>query len=99
MGLIFGLLYAVLTIVQVLLIIRIVLDVTQSFARSWRPKGAALMTAMAVYSVTDPPMRWIRSKVPSLDLGGIRLDLAFILLFFAVIILKFIVLQFGIAAS
>ncbi|APF39738.1 YggT family protein [Neomicrococcus aestuarii] len=95
MSLLFGLLYAALTVIQVLLIIRIVLDVTQSFARSWRPKGVALMTAMAVYTVTDPPMRWIRSKVPTLDFGGIRLDLAFILLFFAVIILKFIVLQFG----
>ncbi|GAB2890367.1 YggT family protein [Neomicrococcus lactis] len=99
MGLLFGLLYAALTVIQALLIIRIVLDITQSFARSWKPKGIALMTAMAVYTVTDPPMKWIRSKVPSLDLGGMRFDLAFILLFFAVIILKFIVLQLGMAAS
>jgi YggT family protein len=89
--LIFGLLYIALTIVQVLLMVRIVFDVVQMFARSWRPRGVALLAASVVYRVTDPPMRWLRSKVKPVDLGGMRLDLAFLILYFAVIIAKIVV--------
>lgn len=91
MELIFGLLYIALTIVQVLLMVRIVFDVVQMFARSWRPRGVALLAASVVYRVTDPPMRWLRSKVKPVDLGGMRLDLAFLILYFAVIIAKIVV--------
>lgn len=91
MELIFGLLYIALTIVQVLLMVRIVFDVVQMFARSWRPRGVALLVASVVYRVTDPPMRWLRSKVKPVDLGGMRLDLAFLILYFAVIIAKIVV--------
>ena len=91
MSLLLGLLYVALTIVQVLLMIRIVFDVVQMFARSWRPRGLALVAASVVYRVTDPPMRWLRSKVKPVDLGGMRLDLAFLILYFAVIIAKMVV--------
>ncbi|MGJ9402354.1 YggT family protein [Arthrobacter sp. KK5.5] len=91
MSLLLGLLYVALTIVQVLLMIRIVFDVVQMFARSWRPRGLALVAASVVYRVTDPPMRWLRSKVKPVDLGGMRLDLAFLILYFAVIIAKIVV--------
>jgi YggT family protein len=44
-------------------------------------------------------MRWLRSRIKPLDLGGIRLDLAFIILFFAVIVLKIVVNNLGVAAA
>lgn len=91
MGLLLGLIYIALTIVQVLLMIRIVYDIVQMFARSWRPRGLALLLASVVYRVTDPPMRWLRSKIKPLDLGGMQLDLAFLILYFAVIVAKIIV--------
>jgi YggT family protein len=90
-GLLLGLIYIALTIVQVLLMIRIVYDIVQMFARSWRPRGLALLLASVVYRVTDPPMRWLRSKIKPLDLGGMQLDLAFLILYFAVIVAKIIV--------
>ncbi|MBM6620987.1 YggT family protein [Micrococcaceae bacterium RIT802] len=95
MDILLGLIYAVLTLVQVLLMLRIVYDIVQMFARSWRPRGLALIVASFVYRITDPPMRWLRSRIKPLDLGGMRLDLAFLILYFAVIIAKVIVLQIG----
>jgi len=89
--LLLALVYIVLTVFQVTLMIRIVYDVVQMFARSWRPSGFALVVASFVYRLTDPPMRWLRSKVKPLDLGGMRLDLAFLILFFAVVIAKLVV--------
>lgn len=91
MTLLFSLLYLALALVQFLLVLRIVLDVVQSFARSWRPRGAVLVVASAVYTLTDPPLRWLRSKIPPINLGGIGLDVGFIILFVAVVIVKTVV--------
>lgn len=98
MELIFALLYVVLTVLQVMLLLRIVLDITESFARSWRPRGMALVAVSLIAKTTDPPMRWLRSRIKPLDFGGIRLDLAFIILFLAVIVLKIVVNNLGVAA-
>nr|WP_276582466.1 YggT family protein [Cellulomonas sp. RIT-PI-Y] len=59
---------------------RLVLDWVQVLARDWRPRGAALVVAEAVYTVTDPPLRWLRRIIPPLTLGSIRLDLGFMVL-------------------
>jgi YggT family protein len=76
-----------------------VLDVTESFARHWRPKGIALIVASAIVSITDPPLRWLRRKIKPLDLGGIRLDLSFLVLFIVVIILKAVVGNLGLSTG
>ena len=65
----------------VILIGRLVLDWVQAFARDWRPKGALLVVAEVVYSITDPPLRALRKVIPPLQLGSVRLDLAFFVLF------------------
>ncbi len=65
----------------VVLIGRLVLDWVQAFARDWRPKGALLVVAEVVYSITDPPLRALRKVIPPLQLGSVRLDLAFFVLF------------------
>ena len=86
MGIVFGLVYIALLLFFVALIIRLVFDWVQMFARSWRPRGVALVTAHAVYSVTDKPLKLLRRLIPPLRLGGISLDLGFLLLFVAVTI-------------
>ncbi|QEH93000.1 YggT family protein [Dermacoccus abyssi] len=68
----------------VVLIARLVFDWIQLFARQWRPKGPVLVVAEFVYTLTDPPLKAIRKVVPPLRLGGIALDLAFIILALAV---------------
>jgi YggT family protein len=68
----------------VVLIARLVFDWIQLFAREWRPKGPVLVVAEFVYTLTEPPLKAIRKVVPPLRLGGIALDLAFIILALAV---------------
>ncbi|GAA0197276.1 YggT family protein [Glutamicibacter creatinolyticus] len=91
----FGIFYLALSILQILLLMRIVLDVTESFARHWSPKGIALVAATVVVTITDPPLRWLRKRIRPLDLGGIRLDLSFLVLFIVVVIAKAIVGNLG----
>jgi YggT family protein len=83
MGLVFGLVYIVLLFVFVALIVRLVFDWVQMFAREWRPRGIALVAAHAVYSITDPPLKVLRRVIPPLRLGGVSLDLGFLVLFIA----------------
>jgi YggT family protein len=85
-GIVFGLIYIALLLFQIALIVRIVFDLVQMFARQWRPRGVALVAAHAVYSVTDPPIKRVRRIVPPLQLGGISLDLAFLIVFIVVVI-------------
>jgi YggT family protein len=84
MGIVFGLVYIVLLLFFVGLIIRLVFDWVQMFAREWRPRGVALVVAHSVYSITDPPLKVLRRLIPPLRLGGITLDLGFLVLFIAV---------------
>ena len=82
MTLVATILYVVVLLFVVALLVRIVFDVVQMAARQWRPHGVALLAAEAVYSVTDPPLRALRRRIPPLRFGGIALDLAFLLLMF-----------------
>ncbi|WP_347350424.1 YggT family protein [Intrasporangium sp.] len=62
------------------LIGRFVIDWVQVLSRSWQPKGPLLVVAEAIYTVTDPPLKALRKIIPSPRLGGIRLDLSFLVL-------------------
>jgi len=73
------------------LIARMVLEWVRAFTRNWRPKGFVLVIAEAVYTVTDPPLRAIRRLIPPVRLGNFGIDIAFMLLFLAVMILSSVV--------
>ena len=66
----------------VLLLIRLVLEWIQVFARDWRPRGVVLVLAEGVYTATDPPLRALRKVIPPLRIGSVQLDLSFLLLTF-----------------
>ena len=73
--------YFVVFIFLVVLIGRFVLELVQSFARDWRPRGVLLVVAEAIYTITDPPLRLLRRLIPPLRLGNFSLDLGMLLLF------------------
>ena len=77
----------VLQLFLLLLFARFVVDWVQVFARSWTPKGIILVVLEVVYSVTDPPILFIRRFVPPLRLGAIALDTSFILVLVLVYLL------------
>jgi YggT family protein len=82
----------VLNLFFIVLICRLILDWIQALARQWRPRGPILVFAEGVYTVTDPPLKFLRRLIPPLSLGGIRLDLAFLVLMVGVSVAR-VVLQ------
>lgn len=80
MRIVFALLYLLLMLYFITLLVRMVFDWIQVFARDWRPKGAALVGASVVYRLTDPPLRKLRQMMPPLRIGSVALDIGFLLL-------------------
>jgi len=78
-----SLLASVLNIFLLTLLGRLVFDYVQMFSRTWSPKGIILYFVEAIYTITDPPMKFVGRFVPPLRLGAISLDMSFIVLFFA----------------
>ena len=86
--------YAALTIFIVLMWVRFVLDLIATYSRQWRPRGAALVLAEAVYSVTDPPVRAVRRVVKPVRLGAVMIDFSWSIVLLVAIILSYVVLTF-----
>ncbi|RIQ12929.1 YggT family protein [Jiangella rhizosphaerae] len=86
---------AVLWLFFIALLVRLVVDWIQVFAREWQPKGLVLVVLEAIYTVTDPPLRAIRRVLPPLRIGSVALDLAFIVLIILVQILLVVVGSLG----
>lgn len=81
----------VLLVFYLLIIARLIVETTRSFARSWRPVGAAAIGLEVVFVVTDPPMKALRRVIPPLRLGGISLDVSVWVLLIIVWILRIFV--------
>ncbi len=93
MSLFWGLVYDLLQTYFFILIARLVFDYVQMFARSWRPSGVILVFAEIIYTVTDPPLKALRRVIPPLRIGGIALDLSFLVLIIIVQILAYVALD------
>jgi YggT family protein len=89
---------SILLVFLILLFARFVVDWVMVLARSWRPSGLVAAGLEVVYATTDPPLKAIRKVIPPLNLGSIRLDLAFMVLLIAVYILRSITLGLAISA-
>ncbi|WP_028049823.1 YggT family protein [Cellulomonas sp. URHD0024] len=87
MQLVLSVLYFIVLVFFLILLVRLVLDWVQFFAREWRPSGVALVIAEVTYSVTDPPLKALRRILPPVRIGSVSLDLAFTVLFIACVIL------------
>ena len=88
MALFWQIVSSVLLVFLVLLFARFVVDWVMVLARSWRPSGVVAAGLEVVYSTTDPPLKAVRKVIPPLNLGSIRLDLGFMVLLIAVLILR-----------
>jgi YggT family protein len=85
----------VLYIFLLFLIGRLIFDMVQSFAQSWRPTGVVLVLAEAIYTVTDPPLKLLRRFIKPVRLGNVALDLSFAVLMFVVWIMILLVSRLG----
>ena len=71
-----------------LLIARFIVELVMSFRQSWRPSGLLLPILDITYTITDPPLKFVRRFVPPLQIGPIALDLAWTIVLFAVLFLQ-----------
>jgi len=73
----------------VFLWVRFVFDWVQVFARSWAPRGWIVVLLEVTYSITDPPIKFLRRFIPPFRIGSVALDISFIL----VLLIAFVLLQ------
>jgi YggT family protein len=83
--------YDVILAFIIVMVVRLIFDYVQMFAREWRPHGGVLVVLEICYSITDPPIRYLRGVIPALRIGRVGLDMAWITLFLAAIILRSVV--------
>ena len=75
--------------------VRFVMGWVMLFAPRWTPSGVVLVLLEAVYTVTDPPIKLLRSFVPTLRIGNFALDLSFlIVMVIAYLLLRVLVMTF-----
>lgn len=95
-GTAFSAAYLVLYLFLLCLIGRLVMDYVMMFARRWRPGRWAAVALETVWSVTDPPIRGVRRVLPPLRIGGMSIDLGFLVLFVVVYILMTVVGRYAV---
>lgn len=86
-------LFRLLQIYLYLLIARMILSWVPIVAPRFEPKGIVAVIFEFIYSLTDPPIKLGQRFVPPLQLGGVGLDLAFMVVFLAVILAQRLVLM------
>ncbi len=86
-----SILSTILWLYLLVLLGRLVIDLVQTFSPDWTPKGLVLILAETIFTLTDPPLKALRRIIPPLRIGGVALDLAFLVLF--------ILLQIAIAVT
>ena len=77
----------VLWLYLLVLLARVVIDLVMMMARDWTPRGPVLLLVEAIYTVTDPPLQLLRRVIPPLKVGGVALDLSFLVLFIIINVL------------
>lgn len=87
-------LYLLLIVLQLftyLLLARIIIEMIQSFSRSWRPGRVFASTGEIIFVVTDPPVKLLRRLIPPLPLGRVMVDMSVLALFFILMIARIII--------
>lgn len=81
MALIAALIHWVLWSYLAILTVRMVLSLVPLLVRQWEPRGVVLVVAEFTYTLTDPPLRFLRRFIPTPRLGDVAIDLPFIVLY------------------
>lgn len=90
-SIILNVIYLALLIVFIAMWARFVFDWMQVLNPGWRPRGAIIVLAESSYTITDPPIKAVRRVIPPLQLGSIRLDLAWTIVLIVLLILMSLV--------
>lgn len=81
-------LYWILQFYFYALLARFVVDLVMSVKPSWRPPTALMPIIDFAYTITDPPLKFVRRFVPPLRMGPVALDLAWTIVVIGVLFLQ-----------
>lgn len=81
-------LYWILQFYFYALLARFVVDLIMSVKPSWRPPVAIMPIIDFAYTITDPPLKFVRRFVPPLRMGPIALDLAWTIVVIGVLFVQ-----------
>lgn len=76
-------LWTILWVFSALMWIRFIVEWVRQVAPQWRPRGIILLVAEASFTVTDPPINFVRRFVKPLRIGPVAIDLAWTIVLFA----------------
>ncbi len=62
---------------------RVVVSLISSLSPHWRPHGAVLVITELCFAATDPPVRFLRGILPTINVGHLRPDLGVLVLYLA----------------
>jgi YggT family protein len=77
----------VLTLYLAVLFGCMILSWINMFVRPWYPPRFIKLVAETIFTLTDPPLKFLRRYIRPLRIGSMSLDLSFMLLFIVVLIL------------
>lgn len=95
MSAVWQILATVLWLYWLTFIARLILDLVQAFSRSWRPTGFILVITEFVFTITDPPLKFLRRFIKPIRVGNFSFDLAFLIVLVALNILIGVVQGLG----
>ncbi|MEJ5920593.1 MULTISPECIES: YggT family protein [unclassified Corynebacterium] len=90
MQLILGVLLILVQVFTYLLLMRIVIEMIQSFSKAWRPGRLFSSIGEIIFVITDPPVKLLRRLIPPLPMGGVSVDMSVLVLFFILMILQMV---------
>lgn len=90
-----GILLILVQLFTYLLLARIVIEMIQSFSRSWQPGRAFSVVGEIIFTITDPPVKLLRRVIPPMPMGGVQLDVSVLFLFFILMILRAVLAGFA----
>ena len=90
-----GILLILVQLFTYLLLARIVIEMIQSFSRSWQPGRAFSVVGEIIFTITDPPVKLLRRVIPPIPMGGVQLDVSVLVLFFILMILRAVLAGFA----
>lgn len=88
MTLIGTLLYWALQLYFYAMLARFIADLIMSVNPAWRPPGFLLPILDFAYTITDPPLKFVRRFVPPLRMGPVAIDLAWTIVLVGVLFLQ-----------
>jgi YggT family protein len=93
MGILGTILYWALQLFVYAMFARFIVDFIMSVNRGWRPPAILMPVVDFAFTITDPPLKFVRKFVRPVRLGVVALDLAWTIVLIAALFLQRLVVS------